>query len=302
MPHLNIINISGGKDSTATLLLALQLNTPNVLPVFCDTGHEHPQTYAYLDYLESRLSISIKRIRYDFTKDMARKRKYILAKWGAEDVPLEMINSALNIMTPTGIPFLDLCIMKGRFPSTKTKFCTTELKVRPMLEQIILPALKRGDEVTQWLGVRGDESASRANLPEAEYDDPGLWLYRPIHSWSAQEVFDFHAKHGIDPNPLYKQGMGRVGCMPCIMSRKAEILEISKRFPEQIDRVREWEALVSRASKSGYSTLFPVANGHGEGGIDAEVKWSRTEYGGKQFSLEALLEAPQCSSLYGLCE
>ena len=302
MAQLNIINISGGKDSTATLLLALQLNTPNILPVFCDTGHEHPATYAYLDYLESKLGIKIQRIKYDFTRDMQRKRKYILAKWGAEDVPLEMITSALEMMTPTGIPFLDLCIMKGRFPSTKTKFCTTELKVRPMLEQVILPALKRGDEITQWLGVRGDESASRANLPEAEYDDPGLWLYRPIHSWSAQEVFAFHGKHGIEPNPLYKQGMGRVGCMPCIMSRKAEILEISKRFPEQIDRVREWEALVSRASKSGFSTLFPVANGHGAGGIDEEVRWSRTEYGGKQFSLEAILEAPACSSLYGLCE
>lgn len=36
----NIISFSGGKDSTALLLLALELNA-DPLPVFADTGHEH---------------------------------------------------------------------------------------------------------------------------------------------------------------------------------------------------------------------------------------------------------------------
>lgn len=302
MNTLNIINVSGGKDSTATLLLALQLNTPNILPVFADTGHEHPATYAHLEYLESRLGVTIKRIKADFAKDIERKRRYVRDKWPAKGVAQSVIDSALATLHPTGIPFLDLCIMKGRFPSTKTKFCTTELKVLPMLEQVILPALKAGQEITQWLGVRGEESSARANLPESEWEDPGVWLYRPIHSWSAVEVFDFHRKHGVDPNPLYLQGMGRVGCMPCIMARKAEILEIAKRYPEELDRVREWERVVSKASKSGFSTLFPSANGHGEGGIDAEVRWSKTAFGGRQMTIDAVLEAPSCSSIYGLCE
>lgn len=299
---LNIINMSGGKDSTATLLLAIERGAEGIKPVFCDTGHEHPQTYDYIAYLEQRLGLPIQAIKADFTKDIARKRLFVQNKWPEKGVSPEIVERALAILHPTGNPFLDLCVWKGRFPSTKVRFCTEELKVLPMQERIILPALKAGEEVVSWVGVRRDESAARSTLPEREREDAGNELYRPILDWTAADVFAFHAKHNVDPNPLYKQGMGRVGCMPCIMARKAELLEISKRFPEQIERVREWERIVSQASKTGFSTLFPSANGHGEGGIDEEVRWSKTSFGGRQMTIDAILEAPSCSSLYGLCE
>jgi len=299
---LNIINMSGGKDSTATLLLAIERQAPGIKPVFCDTGHEHPQTYEYIAYLEQRLGLSIQTIKADFSKDIARKRLFVQNKWPEKGVSAEVVERALAILHPTGNPFLDLCIWKGRFPSTKVRFCTEELKVLPMQDQIILPALKAGEEVVSWVGVRRDESAARSTLPEREREDAGNEIYRPILDWTAADVFAFHAKHNVEPNPLYKQGMGRVGCMPCIMARKAELLEISKRYPEQIERVREWERIVSQASKTGFSTLFPSANGHGEGGIDEEVRWSKTSFGGRQMTIDAILEAPSCSSIYGLCE
>lgn len=299
---LNIINMSGGKDSTATLLLAIERQAPGIKPVFCDTGHEHPATYEYIAYLEQRLGLSIQTIKADFSKDIARKRLFVQNKWPEKGVSAEVVERALAILHPTGNPFLDLCIWKGRFPSTKVRFCTEELKVLPMQDQIILPALKAGKEVVSWVGVRRDESAARSTLPEREREDAGNEIYRPILDWTAADVFAFHAKHNVEPNPLYKQGMGRVGCMPCIMARKAELLEISKRFPEQIERVREWERIVSQASKTGFSTLFPSANGHGEGGIDEEVRWSKTSFGGRQMTIDAILEAPSCSSIYGLCE
>lgn len=299
---LNIINMSGGKDSTATLLLAIERGAEGIKPVFCDTGHEHPQTYDYIAYIEQRLGLSIQTIKADFTKDIARKRLFVQNKWPEKGVSPEIVERALAILHPTGNPFLDLCIWKGRFPSTKVRFCTEELKVLPMQEQVILPALKAGEQVVSWMGVRRDESAARSTLPEREKEDAGNELYRPILDWTAADVFAFHAKHNVEPNPLYRQGMGRVGCMPCIMARKAELLEISKRFPEQIERVREWERIVSQASKTGFSTLFPSANGHGVGGIDEEVKWSKTSFGGRQMTIDAILEAPSCSSIYGLCE
>ena len=51
----NIVSMSSGKDSTATLLLAIALETENVESVFADTGHEHQIVYDYLDYLEQKL-------------------------------------------------------------------------------------------------------------------------------------------------------------------------------------------------------------------------------------------------------
>jgi 3'-phosphoadenosine 5'-phosphosulfate sulfotransferase (PAPS reductase)/FAD synthetase len=120
-------------------------------------------------------------------------------------------------------------------------------------------------------------------------------------------VFEQHRKHGIEPNPLYKQGMNRVGCMPCINVAKDELLEISKRFPDQIDRIEEWEALVSEASKRGNATFLP-APGDNEtarerGNIRVRVQWAQTSRGGKEYDWVRLLtESPSCSSAYGLCE
>lgn len=92
----------------------------------------------------------------------------------------------------------------------------------------------------------------------------GFEVYSPLLKWDVSDVFKMHDKHGIKPNPLYKQGMGRVGCMPCINSRKNELFEIGKRFPAEIERVAEWERLVSKASKRGSATFFTSdKRGHG---------------------------------------
>lgn len=45
-----IVSVSGGKDSTAMLLKALEEHPrEQIMPVFCDTGWEHPAVYEYLD-------------------------------------------------------------------------------------------------------------------------------------------------------------------------------------------------------------------------------------------------------------
>jgi 3'-phosphoadenosine 5'-phosphosulfate sulfotransferase (PAPS reductase)/FAD synthetase len=41
----NIVSLSGGKDSTATLLVARAWEVSNLSAVFADTGHEHPATF-----------------------------------------------------------------------------------------------------------------------------------------------------------------------------------------------------------------------------------------------------------------
>lgn len=104
--------------------------------------------------------------------------------------------------------------------------------------------------------------------------------------------------------------MGRVGCMPCVNCRKGELKEIANRFPDVIDRLREWEESVSATAKRGESTFFPAQakNGvvnpnHKDHGIDFAVDWSRTLRGGKAIDMFAMPEFTEaCSSAYGLCE
>lgn len=314
----NIVSVSGGKDSTATLLIAIALEVPNLQAVFADTGNEHEQTYEYLDYLEQVTRTKITRVRADFTQRIEGKRRFIETKWREQDVAEQVVLEALAVLQPTGNPFLDLCIWKGRFPSRKAQFCTIELKRDPMLEQVVMPLLSAENMIMSWQGVRADESINRRYLPECDEVGGGLFNYRPILKWDIPAVFEAHRYMGIKPNPLYSQGMGRVGCMPCINCRKDELREIALRFPEVIDRIDRWERIVQKASKRGAATFFAGSNAkHPKGSITdmtalevmeiasirQAVEWSRTARGGIQYDLLTTgADKTACASAYGLCE
>lgn len=304
---MNILSISGGKDSTAMLLLAIERGVEDLRCIFADTGNEHPKTIEYIGYLQDATGIKIETIRADFSKQIAHKREIVETKWRAEGVSEEAIADALSVLKPSGNAFLDLCLVKGRFPSTMARFCTAELKVQVVRDQIYTPVLATGIDIDSWQGIRHDESKSRSCAVERDLamkdENTGAecWNYRPILDWKAEDCFAMMKKHEIKPNPLYSLGMTRVGCMPCINARKAEIAEISVRFPDEIDRIARWERMVSKASKRGDSTFFPTSQGRGEG-IYEIVRWAKTDRGGRQFGMFDWLDVPACSSQYGLCE
>lgn len=173
MTVFHIVSYSGGKDSSATLLLALdRFGKDRVIPVFMDTGNEHDLTYEHLDQIERELGVTIKRLKNDFSGEIARKREFIardqrtrrqytrrpmmraglpvyrkrsdgtlaidedgkpiprMRKQGGKRVRWsnKAKRRALAVLHPTGNPFLDLCLWKGRFPSRKAQFCTEHLK------------------------------------------------------------------------------------------------------------------------------------------------------------------------------
>lgn len=316
MPTHNIVSMSGGKDSTATLLVARELEVQNLSAVVADTGHEHPETYDYIHYLAEATGVPIRWVKADFSRRIAGKRKFIETKWREKGVPESVVLGALEVLHPTGNPFLDLCLWKGRFPSTKARFCTDELKRNPIIEQVYLPLMDGENMLLSWQGVRADESPARKYLPECDEVGGGLFNYRPILKWTVDSVFEAHRAAGIKPNPLYLQGCNRVGCMPCIMCAKDELRQIAARWPDEVDRVREWERLVSIASKRGAATFFATVTdptvrsdekvSAATHGIDRMVDWSNTARGGRQFDMVDLIARTDsqnsCSSAYGLCE
>lgn len=319
----NIVSVSGGKDSTATLAVAVTLEVENLQAVFADTGNEHPLTYEYVDYLSDWLQRQghkpIRKIKADFTADLARRREYLLGvasgehadKFGKLRHTPESAAVAADAMQPTGNPFLDLVLLKGRFPSTMRAFCSEELKRNPIIDQVMLPLMDKGNLILSWQGIRREESLKRSRAKECDEVGGGLFNYRPILRWTVADVFEAHRYIGLKPNPLYSMGMARVGCMPCINTRKDELREIADRFPEQIERIAEWERIACRVSKRGSATFFCASdlgeskteNAYATGNIVQFVKWSRTSNGGSNFDLfRQGLEVPACSSMYGLCE
>lgn len=327
----HIVNISGGKDSAAVALLARERGKPFALWM-ADTGNESPITWEYAHYLSDFLGLPLNVARADFTAQLAKKREFVAEKWAEHGVPQSQIDSALAVLQPTGNPFLDLCIWKGRFPSRKAQFCTEWLKQKAMSDQAVTPALQSG-AVVQWLGVRRDESLNRRNAAMFQRvrmvgHPHNMMLFRPIIHWTADNVFAFAKAKGLKPNPLYLQGFGRVGCFPCINASKPELAQIGRIYQDVIDRLLEWESIVAAASKRGRATFFAsdvtpegAALGARISLIEDEEErlaasaaarwpdaqdvfdWAKTTRGGRQYDLLGHADdGLSCTSQYGLCE
>lgn len=320
MSIVHLVSVSGGKDSTATLLVAIALHgVENVIAVFADTGNEHEDTYAYVQYLTSTVGVRLMVVKADLSGEFVAKRANLAriaagepesAVYGKRQFMYawtpEAAARALELLYPSGNPFLDLCMVRGGFPSRKRQFCTEYLKTRPLTEYA-MSLIDAGCAVWSWQGVRADESPSRARLPGFEVVGGGLFINRPILRWKVDDVFEAHRAAGVEPNPLYLQGMSRVGCMPCINCSKAELRAIAQRFPEHIERIAEWERLVSSVTRPRSPVSFFHMGTQGHSGQASTVlhvvDWAHTTRGGRQRDLLAVLDEPTaCSSAYGLCE
>jgi 3'-phosphoadenosine 5'-phosphosulfate sulfotransferase (PAPS reductase)/FAD synthetase len=208
----HIVCFSGGKDSTALVLWAKE-NLPEFTTVFCDTGWEHPITYAYVEEINQTLL-------------------------GGELVTLK------SAKYPNG--FVQLVTERQMIPGVHSRFCTQELKVFPIHEYF----KTIDDEITSYQGIRADESPSRAKMVVEQWVDDagGYWINRPILRWTAEQCFALMAKHGVKPNPLYLMGAKRVGCWPCIMTGLGEIKRALQFFPELKSRLVKLERDVDEAS------------------------------------------------------
>ena len=119
-----LVSYSGGKDSQACLIQAVQkYGADKITAIFCDTGWEHPDTYQHIEETTKQLGVE-----------------------------LSVLKAELG--------FVDLAKKKTRFPSTKRRFCTSELKVKPMIDYI----LSLNDSCIIIQGIRANESASRSEM------------------------------------------------------------------------------------------------------------------------------------------
>ncbi|MFI5708974.1 phosphoadenosine phosphosulfate reductase family protein [Kribbella sp. NPDC051620] len=95
----HVMGISGGKDSSA-LAIYMRNRVPEMEYFFCDTGSELPETYEYLDRLETALGKPIARLNNDRDFD----------HW--------------------------LWVYQGALPSPQMRWCTKTLKIKPLEEWI----------------------------------------------------------------------------------------------------------------------------------------------------------------------
>jgi phosphoadenosine phosphosulfate reductase len=68
-----------------------------------------------------------------------------------------------------------------------------------------------------WIsGQRREQAASRATLPEHEYDSVhALEKFNPLAAWTEVEVWQYLRAHQVPYNRLYDEGYRSIGCAPC---------------------------------------------------------------------------------------
>jgi 3'-phosphoadenosine 5'-phosphosulfate sulfotransferase (PAPS reductase)/FAD synthetase len=296
----HVVGFSGGIDSQACAGWVLErFPKEDVILLNSDAGgNEHPITTEFVAWYSSHVH------------PVVTVTPMVCDLGGVGTVEGFGAKERRDTLDPNGpMDFATLAYVKGTFPSRKAQFCTEYLKLAPQKRWLDENLTAHGFDFIRYTGVRRDESVRRRDAPESSWDSYyDCELVQPLVAWTKAECFAFAKARGEQINPLYMMGFGRVGCAPCINSGKADIREWAARFPEMIDKVREWERRVGRTffppivtGKKGRSRTDPTAINW----IDEVVEWSRTERGGKQISLpfvEADAAAGACSSKYGLCE
>lgn len=201
---------------------------------------------------------------------------------------------------------------RAGFPARTQRWCTRELKIEPL--RAYHDAL--GVETVSALGIRAEESASRAKMSAWELEEGPRtwngWVWRPLLRWTVADVLAIHHRHGVPVNPLYRQGFSRVGCFPCIFAQKEEIRLLAETHPERIDFVERVEADTQaiRDQRSAetpgrythqQATFFQTRDRVAPQGIRSVVEWARTERGGRQLPLLAPAPSGGCMR-WGLCD
>ena len=176
---------SGGRCSTIALHYAIQ-QEPDIPVVFNNTGVEYPETVKYV--------------------------RYMAEKWNLNFNELKPEANFWDLVKEHGFPQLRGSGPKGR---ARKPACCTYLKEAPANK-----FMKENEMDGYITGLRVEESRPRALVIfqkgvfyKANRDR--IWRFHPVALMSLEELMKYAKDQNIPLNPLYEQGLPRVGCMPC---------------------------------------------------------------------------------------
>lgn len=226
---MNIISFSGGKDSTAMLLMMLEKGIQIDRVICVDTTKEFPQMYKHIKKVQEMIyPIKIEIVKIDFDY------------WFGEHIKTRGKRKG----------------DKGYgFPDFRNRWCTALKRraFRKLLASMQYNSRKSGgvnsvsNDIVEFHGIAFDEKERTSN-------NAGRNIKYPLVEWQITErqALDYCYSKGLDWGGLYEK-MHRVSCWCCPLSRIGELRVLHNEFPELWQELEEMDKKSFRKFRSDYS-------------------------------------------------
>lgn len=216
----HIVSFSGGKDSTAMLLMMLEKEMQIDDIVFMDTGVEFPEMYEHIKKVETYINRNITVLKAE------KSFEYML---------------------------LDYEKKKGKnkgqkgysFPDFRNRWCTNYFKKSAIKKY--LKEKYKDCEVIEYHGIAVDEIKRLEKNKEKN-------IKYPLEEWNIteQEALEYCYNKGFNWNGLYKK-FHRVSCWCCPLKSLKELKVLYKEYPNLFKKLEEWESKTYRKFRADYT-------------------------------------------------
>ena len=212
---LNVISVSGGKDSTALALLMVERNLPIDMAIYARTGMEFPET----EELIAKLDEFLFRERGVHITILQHPKGF---EWLMFDEPKQKPGT-LKMRAERGItPY------GNGWPGARVRWCTGQLKAHLIHKEI--KRIKGERDVIQYIGIAADEAQ---RCKELRY---------PLVEWNITEAeaLKICYERGFDFGSLYEI-YHRCSCWCCPFQRVNELRQLRHHHPELWSRLLDMD-------------------------------------------------------------
>lgn len=225
MTEYTVVNLSGGKDSTAMFLRMVEIGEHIDEVVSCDTTKEFPAMYRHIDRLRevaerNGIKFTVLRAEHDFDYYFAEKT-VVSAKYENR---------------------------KGySWAGPLNRWCTSKMKISIM--EKYFRALRKTHNLVQCIGIAEDEQRRL----ERQYAKKDRYRFPLVEwGWTEQMCLDYCYSQGYDWEGLYGI-FKRVSCWCCPLKSLAELKKLRKHFPDLWEELRDMDRRTWRKFKPDYS-------------------------------------------------
>ena len=225
----HIISFSGGKDSTAMLLMMLDRGEPIHSVVFFDTGWEFPQMLAHVDRVEAEMrehGVPFWRLQSRFPFDYWLTARPVIARKGPMKGKVHRIGNG--------------------WPSPSRRWCTRQKT--DTFDRYLRPI----ENAIACVGYAADES-------DRSFCREGITTRFPLQDWGVSEADALACcrDHGYDWGGLYDQ-FRRVSCFCCPLQGLDELRVLRHHYPDLWRRMLDTEDRMGPGAQRGFKNYTTV--------------------------------------------